>query len=297
MRKTAKLSLGVGAVVAIGAIAFGAQQYYGSEKYSDNVVAVVGKHEIVNDDIRTYLGEKLAKDKVLDCVMGEKMFADMAPKYKVSVTDAEVTQELMARTGTASPYHAKFLKVCIRRDMLKGRIQDSFAANYTGQLVVANFDQRQDDVDRPDINDNATDAQRKADRDYAKTFIDTLYANVNSDTMTMAQAIAAELAEPRIGQVALGTSIHSGDFDTTDKESVVTRTVLEPEVSSKMKRLKPGQLTPVLVMNGSAGSNASTQKVGVRYAFIKLETATPAQSGSFDEAVASQKKLGYKVLK
>ena len=291
----AVLVVAIGAVVAV--IVYPMQK---SVTYAADVVAIVGSHTIKISEIQPYLDHKLARADVLNCVMENYLYSDMAAKYKVSVGSDTVLQQLKADGASDDSYNSAFQKICIRRDLLQAAVEKAIYESYVGQMVLTHFDQNipvkisADGITMPAIADKTLIAANRAD---AQALISTLHDQVSKGTLTMVQAAAEEQASPTLGAQALQTSPHSGPFDTSNHTLFTTQLINHSSaLGAALARLKIGQVSDIMTLKVATDPSDNPTTTDGIFAFISIDTSTKSAGGDIGEIIKRQKLLGYKVI-
>jgi len=291
----AVLVVAVGAIVAV--IVYPMQK---SVTYAADVVAVVGSHTIKASEIQPYLDHKLARADVLNCVMENYLYGDIATKYSITVGADAVLNQLKADGASDSSYNAAFQKVCIHRDLLQVAVQKAIKGSYIGQMVVTHFDQNipvkisADGATKPATADNALIAANRSD---AQALITTLHDQVAKGSLTMVQAVAQEQASPTLGVQALQTSPHSGPFDTNDHSLFATQLIDHSSpLGTELAKLKIGQISDITTLKISTDPSDNPKTADGMFAFVSLDALIRPAGGDISEIIKQQKLLGYKVI-
>lgn len=288
------------ALITVLTVVSGIFIYTNSDGYKDSrVIGSVGNHTFFYRDLKAVLGQGVDKKYAKDCLLENELYSNIAGAKNTTVTEQEVSELVKNQTQLEHPYHEAYFRLCAHRDILAEKLKKVFNGQKSGQIVLVNFDQHIPFAGRDDNTNPPKDREARiaADRTYASDLVNKLHLAVSNGSMNISDAVAVEQNDSRIGLSAEPTTLHSGLFDTTITNTPLARIFAKAKVHDFLSKAKRGDISPVITISEPIDGTDHPKLAEAKFVFLKVETATSGQNVSFEDAVANQKKLGYKVVK
>lgn len=268
------------------------------------VYAEAAGHKIYKKDIQSIELAAGKKTKVTDH-QAAKLLADkylleaMAKDKGVKITQADIVATYGSGINlqkVTNPYGYQNLV----NQLYMTRLSNHNRGNYTGKLLVANFSRYvpyhsallpKQKAETPKLGDPAAIAK---DKQYAQTFITSLYDKIKAKKITFDQAIQMEHNDPVVGEKGYPTQQHSGPFNgPLEQIGLLAARSIRSEITS----MKAGQFSKPFVVRSSDSLTDRKSTAESYFLVVRMDKASGGNSDmTFQQELAQAKKhFGYKV--
>ena len=289
--------VGVIGVFAIsGAVLLAVQKSHVSNSNSGldkKTAGIVGQHKVSLTEVKVAAAaSQINNADALSCLMDKYLYTDLASRLNIDVASASKNSTLADGTMINGQL------ACNYRNNLEQIVKSAFSNQFSGTIVSANFDKNIGFIGRNDTSnpEAGRDARYASDKAYAKNFIDSQYAKVQSGTLTIEQAAKIEVDDTRIGQKTLFSNVHSGIFDTNadvSQTNYYAQLFKNNAVIAAAIKLRAGELSPILTLSTPTSNSDNPVFVESQYIFFKLDKAPSQTKGVFEAEISNQKAKGF----
>lgn len=268
------------------------------------IYAEASGHKIYLSEINHVIGssKNIPANKAA-VMLADKYFTEaLAREKQISLSNTDVNK------AWSEEYHSKpkvgsYAWQDFKNGLMYRKLAASVNGEYKGKFLIASFNRyvavqspflEEKKKQNPAIGNEQLIAE---DKRYASDFMSNIYFQLQSKQITFDQAIVMERNDPRIGEQAYQSSLHSGTFDNT-KNLPVNDVVLNESALSQITKFKPGEISkPFIVKVSDSAYPTSKQSTAEAYFLIvQLDKSKPGVPGSFDTYISKAKnRLGYKI--
>ncbi|HEX5743905.1 MAG TPA: hypothetical protein VFX84_00420 [Candidatus Saccharimonadales bacterium] len=266
----------------------------------EKVYAEAAGHKIYREEVKDLIGDtKGISDHDAATALADKYFTEaLAKEQGITVTDKDI-QEQLGRGADLKKQKKDnhYIYQTVVNNAYFDKLQAKLNGVYKGYMIIVHFDRYipatpVSDAYKKAIPQMGDPKAIKADKEYAKQFIDKLYEQLRNHKITWEEAAKMEQDDPRVGRTNYPTASHSGPFDTS-KAPVTAFNA--PVAQGEVSQLKKGAFTkpfPVPVYNPDTKKNPASYYLIVR---MDSKYGGSAKGNFFTYTLDAKKRLHYAV--